>query len=479
MTVLAGGIVAALAATGVVATPAAFVVVAVGLAVWSIGYAAMSRHVHNAGAFAAFITSGLGRIPGVGASVLSLVSYNAIQISLYGLFGVVASGFATEHLGSTWPWWVWAGGAMAAVGVLGMRRVKLSGRVLAVLLAVEVGAVLLFDAGAFLHPAGGHVSFAGLDPAGLAVPGVGGALAFVVASFVGFEGGPDYAEETVDAGRSVPRSIYLTVAVTGGLYAVSAWALTVAVGPDRVVDAARNPSSGLPFSVIGADFGPAGGVLSVVANLTLLTSVFGALLAFHNVVARYVFASARDHVLPVGLARIGRQSGAPVAGSLAQTGVAFVVVAGFALLGGDPFAQLFTWLSYVAALGVLVLMVGTSVAVVGFFARNAHLQEGVLRTVAAPMVSGLGLVVIAWLTFANSGAMLGGDGSGLRWVFVGLLVLAFGLGLARGTYLHANRPETFQGIGAAVPVPGGIPRQRDGVSDAFAGSGGRRPGVWS
>jgi hypothetical protein len=159
--------------------------------------------------------------------------------------------------------------------------------------------------------------------------------------------------------------------------------------------------------------------------------------------------------------------------------VAFVVVAGFALLSGDPFAQLFTWLSYVAALGVLVLMVGTSVAVVGFFARNAHLPEGVLRTVAAPMVSGLGLVVIAWLTVANSGAMLGGDGSGLRWVFVGLLVLAFGLGLARGTYLHSSRPETFPSLGAAGPVPGGIPHQRDGKSDAFAEAGARRPGVCS
>jgi len=474
MTVLAGGIVAAFAATGVVATPAAFVVVAVGLGVWAVGYAAMSRHVHNTGAFAAFIARGLGRIPGVGAGVLSLVSYNAIQISLYGLFGVAADGFATEHVGVRWPWWVWSSLAMFAVGVLGVRRVKLSGQVLAVLLAVEVAAVLLFDAGGFLHPAASHVSVAGLDPRGLAVAGVGGALAFVVASFVGFEGGPDYAEETADAGRAVPRSIYLTVAFTGGLYAVSAWALSVAVGPTQIVDAARNPDSGLPFSVIGA----AGGALAVIANLTLLTSVFGALLAFHNVVARYVFAAARDRVLPSGLARIGRRSGAPVAGSVAQTVTALLVVAGFVVLGGDPFTQLFTWLSYLAALGVLALMVGTSVAVVGFFARNPHLPEGGLRTVLAPVVSGLGLVGVAWLTFSSSGTMLGHGASLLRWVFLALLAVAFGLGLARGAYLHANRAEAYQGIGASVPVSGTVPGQRV-ESGAYVGSAAQRPGMWS
>ena len=65
MTVLVGGIVAAFAATGVIATPAAFVLVAVGLAVWAIGYAAMSRHVHHTGAFAAFIRAETDKWAGV------------------------------------------------------------------------------------------------------------------------------------------------------------------------------------------------------------------------------------------------------------------------------------------------------------------------------------------------------------------------------------------------------------------------------
>src|SRR3954454_9755376 len=83
MTVLAGGVVATLAVTGVVGTPLSFVILAVVLALFAVGYAAMSRHVVNAGVFYAYISQGLGGAVGVAASFVALVSYNAIQIGLY------------------------------------------------------------------------------------------------------------------------------------------------------------------------------------------------------------------------------------------------------------------------------------------------------------------------------------------------------------------------------------------------------------
>ena len=83
----------------------------------------------------------------------------------------------------------------------------------------------------------------------------------------------------------------------------------------------------------------------MLANLLFLTSVFAALLSFHNGVARYLFALGREHVLPTALSRVGVRSGGPVAGSLAQSGLAVVVVSLFALSGADPVLRLFTWLS--------------------------------------------------------------------------------------------------------------------------------------
>lgn len=53
---------------GIVGQPLLFVILGIVLALFSIGYAEMSRHVHNAGAFYAYIARGLGPTAGAGAS---------------------------------------------------------------------------------------------------------------------------------------------------------------------------------------------------------------------------------------------------------------------------------------------------------------------------------------------------------------------------------------------------------------------------
>ena len=91
LTVAAGVIPTAYATTGLTGIPAAFVVVAVILAVFSAGYVAMARHVTNAGAFYALITRGLGRPAGVAAALVALLSYSFLQIGLYGALGPAAA----------------------------------------------------------------------------------------------------------------------------------------------------------------------------------------------------------------------------------------------------------------------------------------------------------------------------------------------------------------------------------------------------
>ena len=49
--------------------------------------------------------------------------------------------------------------------------------------------------------------------------------------------------------------------------------------------------------------------VATMANLLVLTSVFAALLSFHNGVARYLFALGRERVLPTALSRVGTRSG--------------------------------------------------------------------------------------------------------------------------------------------------------------------------
>ena len=83
---------------GIVGQPLLFVILGVVLVLFSVGYAEMSRHVHNAGAFYAYISRGLGGTAGAGASLVALVAYSAMQVGIYGIFGFEVSGLFATYL---------------------------------------------------------------------------------------------------------------------------------------------------------------------------------------------------------------------------------------------------------------------------------------------------------------------------------------------------------------------------------------------
>jgi amino acid transporter len=451
MTVLAGGVVATYAGTGVLGVPLSFLVLAAALALLTVGYVAVSRHVGHAATCYAVLAHGLGRAWGVAGAAVALVAYNAIQISLYGLVGVTLAGW----IGG--PWFAWAGLVWLLIAVLGVRHVQLSARVLAGALIAEIAMIVLFDLGAFTHPVGGFVSAAPLSPARLFVDGVGGVLALGVAAFVGYESGPVYAEEVRGGEALVGRATFATLGFLGVFYAVSSWALAVAVGPNRVVDEARDPNGGLPFSVLARLFGPA---VSAAAMVLLVTSIVAAMLSFHNGVARYLFALGRERVVPAWLTRHAG-SGAPIGGSLVQSATAAAVIVAVAVIGIDPFAGMFTWLSAVGAVGVLGLLVAASWAAVCFFRAGGGRNEGVWTRRVAPSLGMLvGVGVLATMVI-NLDSLLGlPSGSSLGWAVPGMVVAAGFAGLGWGLVLRRRRPMVYAGIGHGRPHPLAVLDQR-------------------
>jgi amino acid transporter len=448
LTVLGGGVTTTFAVTGNVGVPLSFVVLAAILALFAVGYAAMSRYVSNAGAFYAYLANGLGRSWGVAGSFVAVVSYNAIQIGLYGLMGFALQGFVVEKTGVDLPWWMWAAGTLVLVAVLGVLRVDLNARILAVLLALEILAVVVYDIGAFGHPAGGSVSVDGLLPQNLFVPGVVGAvLAFGIAAFVGFESAAIYSEECRDPRRTVARATFAAVAFTGVFYALSAWAMSVTNGPEEVAAAAAEAGPGLVFGALAEHWSP---IVADIANVLFLTSVFAALLSFHNSVSRYLFALGREHVLPTFLGRVGVRSRAPIAGSIAQTVTAVVILSAFAVGGGDPLLGLFTWFSGLSAVGIVLLMTGTSAAVVGFFAKR-QTEETLWQRAIAPTLATVLLGVVVFLLVANFDALLGPSANTpLRWILPGVVGAAAIIGLLWGVVLKSRRPEVYRNIGRSV-----------------------------
>ncbi|KAB1901740.1 APC family permease [Micromonospora sp. AMSO31t] len=443
MAVLAGAIVATYASTGVTGTPLGFLVIAAALLFFSVGYLAMARYVSSAGVFYAALAAGFGRFWGVVAAPVVLLGYNAIQICLYGLLGAVVS----DSLGG--PWWAWALAAWAGVALVGVLKARISVGLLGAVLAVEVVVILLFVLTSFTHPAGGSVSFAPLAPGNLLVPGIGGVVAFCAASFVGYESAAVYSEEARSP-QAVSRAAYSALILLGVLYALAAWAMAVAVGPDQVVDRSRDPGAGLPFSILEAHVSP---VLGGVATILVVTSVFAAMVSFHNSIARYAFSLGRERVLPAVFERVGR-GGAPVAGSVLQSAIALPAVLVFALTGADPVATMFSWLSGVAAIAVLLMMAVTSVATIAFFRRGGGSLESAWQRTVAPAI-GAPLVGAALLTtLVNLSAVLGAPAdSTTKWWVPGAVAAAAAVGLVWATVLRATRPEVLENVGQGQRRP--------------------------
>lgn len=423
---IAGGISTTYAVTGIIGVPLSFVLLAPVLAVFAVGYAAMSRHITNAGAFYPYVDKGISRSAGVSTSFVALVSYNAIQISVYGLFGWSVATFVQEKTGTETPWWLWALGVLVIVGVLGALRVDINAKVLGVVLLLECSVIVIIDIAALGNPAPGADMLAPLSPDNLFVAGVGAVFAFSVAAFVGFEGAATYGEETREPSRTVAKATYVAVGLTFVLYTASALAMAVGVGPSEIVAQAQQNGPGVWFGLSGQHLGT---VFTDVAYILFLTSQFASLLSFHNAVARYFFALGREGVLPRSLAVTNRRSGAPVAGSVAQSVIALVVVAGFAIANRHPIFELFTWLGVTASTGVVWIMAMVSVSVIGFFRRRQG-SETPWQRVIAPTLAALSLFTILVLILANFDRLVGTE-SPLRWVLPGLLVLAGLLGVLR------------------------------------------------
>ncbi len=447
--VIAGGIPAAFAVTGVTALAVTFVVVGIPLWLISDGYAALSQHIRR-GAFYAYLARGLGRAAGIAAGFVSLVAYSAIQLCLYGLFGAVATGASAMLGGPAWPWWAWALGIWAVIAVLGLRRIDLTRRTLAVFLGCELVIVAAIIAVSFANPAEPGAAVAAFNPGAVAAAGAGFsvALAFAVAATVGWESASAYAEETRSA-DTVARATRFTVLFICGLYAAGAVALVTAYGPSGVIEAARDPQAAMPIGLLA---GHLGDTAATIAVMFLLTSTAAAMLSFHGTIARYIFSLGRERTLPGWLARTGPRTGAPIVGSAIQSTTGLITIVGFAAAGADPVATLFTWGSFVGALGLTVLLCGLSLAVIGFF--SAHRDVSPWRRLVQPTLAGVAFSVITGFMVVFSGDLLGEQSAAVPWILIGLIPAAALIGLVRAALMwRAGTPAWRQvGYGGSTPV---------------------------
>jgi amino acid transporter len=446
LTVVAGLITTGFATIGVVGLPLAFFVIGAVLAVFCVGFNAMSRRISNAGAFYAYAAQGLGRPIGVGSGLIAALAYNLLQVGLYGMFGAAVSPLlnpAVEAVFDVTPHWaVWALLAWAIVSILGFQRVDLNSLVLLVLMGAEVLVVVIFGGGNLANPADGTLSLAGFDPSNLFTAGFGAAVVLAITGFVGFEGSAIYSEDARDAKRTVPQATYLCLIVIAVLYGLYSWSLTVTTGPDNVAAVTGENPSEVVFTLAAANIAPA---WIAIGHALFATSLLAALISYHNAVNRYMFALGREGVLP-RIFGVTTRANTPKWGSVFQSGFGLIVIMVYAIAGLDPVVQLFFWVGTTGGFGVLCLLAVTSVAVIGYHLR--HRSENVWRGVVAPTAAGLMILCLLYGAIDNFDTLLGvAPSSPLRWVLPSLFLIAGALGVGWGLVLRRIRPRTYRNIG--------------------------------
>ncbi|GAA2001314.1 APC family permease [Catenulispora subtropica] len=458
LTVTAGVVPAAYAATGLTSVPAAFLMVAVVLGIFAVGYVAMAQRIPNAGAFYAFISQGLAKPAGVGGALVAVVAYNLLQVGLYGMIGPSLQSFAADNFHINAPWGVWAFGAWALVTILGLIRVDLSGRLLGVLSTIELLVVVALTVRGLTHPAAGRISAASLSPTSLRLAGLGAVIAVAVLGFTGFEQAPVFSEEARSPRRTIPLATFVSLTVIAVIYAAASWALNVHYG-DQVVATAQGPGSATML------FAMAPGTLASIARTLFLTSLLAAALAFHNAVGRYMWALGRERVLPSVMGRTGT-NGVPRAASGVQSLLGAVAITLALVLGWDPVNQLFFWGGTTGGFGILLLLAATSAAVVGYFVK-APGDETVWRRLVAPGVSTALLVVMAWLCVDHYDVLLNvPPGSLSAKVLPGIFGVTAVIGVVWALILKTIQPDAYQAIG--LGSAGALVRTKSTASSAVA-----------
>jgi amino acid transporter len=410
LTVIGGNVPLAVGAGNGAGAPVGFVIAGIVLLIFSVGFVTMTPHVKEAGAFFSYVTTGLGSRFGLGAAFVALVAYTAIQVGVYGYMGWAANDLVTHFGGPAIPWWVYSFATIAVVAALGFRHIDLSAKVLGVALVLEISIVVVMDAAIFGTAGHGRgIAWSSFAPDHIFTGSIGVAVLFALTGFIGFEATAVFRDEARTPERTIPRATYLAVVIIGVFYALSCWAIITGVGAEHAVAVADKTLAGTGNMMLDTAQDYIGVVLRDIMNALLISSLFACVLSFHNVIARYQFTLANKGVLPARLGQSNPKHSAPSTSSVVQTITAAVVLLILVLLGLDPLVGVFGSMAGVATVGMVLLMLLTSIAVFVFFARNTDLRTSTFKTRVSPIIAVLGLVGSMWLVLSNFTLVTGGS----------------------------------------------------------------------
>jgi amino acid transporter len=383
-----------IAVTAGVAAPLTILAAGIAVVFLAATVAEFTRAEPSAGSFITYVESGLGARAGVVTALLVTVGYT---VAIAGVF-TMAGGMVTltlDHYSSLHvPWEPLSVVLTIAAIWVSARGVKLSTSAVGVALIAQV-AVMLAVCVAALVDQSGHLSASPFSWAHLSggLTGLSRGFPLALYMFIGWENGPALAEECRDPKRTVPRALYLSIAIGTALFLIFAYATITGFH----YDVSSIGRTSVPFLTV-ADHELGG--FAILAWIAGIVSVLAALMAGSSSQARMLYDGGRTGLLPAPLGRLRQQTGTPVNALIAMAAIGLGIIGIWWLthvISGDTGSLdpvgLYAECSTMGTIVILVVYLLTSLSLPVFMWRQHRATFSPIRHVVLPTVGSAVLIV--------------------------------------------------------------------------------------
>jgi amino acid transporter len=378
--------------TAGVAAPLTIVAAGIAVVFLATTVAEFTRAEPSAGSFITYVETGLGPRAGVVTALLVTVGYTVAMTGVFTMSGGLLAMTLAHYTSLNVPWGPLSLVLTIAAIWVTAKGVKLSTSVIGVALVAQV-AVMLTVCVAALVAQRRHLSAAPFSWAHLTggLTGLSTGFPLALYMFIGWENGPALAEECRDPERTVPRALYISIAIAAVLFVLFAYATVTGFG-DNVSSIGR---SSVPFlAVADHDLGGA----AVLAWVAGILSVLAALVAGSSSQARMLYDGGRSGLLPARLGRLRQPSETPVSALIVMA------VAGLGLIGAWWIIHLVTGhtgamnpvglYAESSTMGTIVIVyLLTNLSLPVFMWRRHRSMFSPIRHVAVPVLGSAVLVV--------------------------------------------------------------------------------------
>jgi amino acid transporter len=365
---------------------------AIGLLAWTVSE--FTRAEPSAGSFITYVESAFGRTSGAVITYLVTIGYTIAMAGVITMCGGFLS-LTIGHFTSTSVPWILPTIVIALAGLwLMVRAVKLSTSAVAAAVVIQI-VIMVIICALVLVEQRGHLSLEPFRWSAVTgkLAGLSAGFPLALYMFIGWENSPSLAEETRDPVRTIPRALFISIALTTLLFVLFAYSTIVGFHYD-VSSVGR---SSIPFLTVADHvLGP----VAIVAWIAGIVSVLATFVAGTTSQARMVFDGGREGFLPRRFGTTHRAHGTPVValGFIVMVGIAVILAWGIAhWLGAgagsmDP-VGLYAECSTLGTIIILFVYMATNLSLPFFIWQRHRAMFSAVRHVLIPLLGMAALIV--------------------------------------------------------------------------------------